>query len=216
MISSYSLVVFDWEGTVVDTLGAVFHIVATESARLNFPKFDFDQAKKYVDLGLPRALHKLYPQLTSVQHEQLVHSVQQAMHSQPTMLHLFPGLLDCLEKLERAGVKLAIATNKGQHALMRALDTTHLAARFPVTRSAGQSPAKPCPQMLQEIIDDYLTTPQQTIMIGDSVTDMEMARSIGVRAIGVDFYHQHTLALEHAGAMAVFDDYFELSKFLCL
>ncbi|CZI99485.1 phosphoglycolate phosphatase [Legionella pneumophila] len=138
------------------------------------------------------------------------------MISRPTEVRLIPGVLEFIQQLHQAKVDLAIATNKGHNSLIRALQATELDQLFKVTRSAGQVPAKPCPQMLEEIMEEFGRDPSSTLMIGDSTTDMEMAKRINVNAIGMDFYHQQEDALKAAGALAVFDDYKLLSAYLML
>lgn len=216
MSNPYDLVVFDWEGTIVDTLGVVFHVVASEANLLGFGDFDPYQARKYVDLGLVQALRKAYPHLSLSQQQQLFEAVQRALHTQPLDICLMPGVRELLYQLRDAQVNLAIATNKGQHSLLRALQATGLDELFKVTRSAGQVPAKPCPQMLEEIIEEYEGNIVTTLMVGDSPTDMEMARNLRVTAVGVDLYHQQGSALKAAGAVAVFDEYRKLADFLNL
>lgn len=216
MISPYDLVVFDWEGTIADTLGAVFHTVAFEANLLGFGEFDVNDARNYVDLGLVRALQKLYPHLSLNEHEQLLQAVQYSMQTQTVDVCLIPGALELIHQLHDAGVNMAIATNKGHQSLTRALQVTKLDPFIKVTRSAGQVPAKPCTQMLEEIIDEFNGTAATTIMIGDSATDMEMAINFQVTAIGMDFYHQQESALKAAGALAVFDDYQQVADFLNL
>ncbi|MGL5743156.1 MAG: HAD family hydrolase [Legionella sp.] len=214
MSNQYDLVVFDWEGTIADTLGVVLHVVATEANLLGFGDFEPAEARKYVDWGLVQSLKKVYPHLSTVQHQQLLYSVQQAMHSRHLEVCLVPGVRELIEQLHEAHINLAIATNKGQHSLIRALQTTGLDKLFKVTRSAGQVPAKPCPQMLEEIIEEYGGTAATTLMIGDSPTDMEMAKMLHVTAIGVDIYRQQEAALTAAGAVAVFEDYQQIAEFL--
>lgn len=210
----YQLIVFDWEGTISDTLGLILHTVAVEAERLGFGGIDPYQARKYVHLGLQLALKKLFPTLSVAQHEQLVQAVQTTMLSRPSQVCLIPGAREFIERLHSLSLNLAIATNKGQHSLQRALCATGLDSIFHVTRSAGQVPAKPCPQMLEEIIDEFGQEPATTLMIGDSPSDIEMARNINVHAIGVDFYHQNQEILKQAGALEVFDDYQLLTQFL--
>lgn len=216
MSNPYQLVVFDWEGTVSDTLGLILHTVAHEANILGFGEIDPYQARKYVDLGLTNALKKLFPHLSSEQQEQLIQAVQHAMITRPTEVCLLPGALEFIQKLKQAQVDIAIATNKGHQSLLRALQASGLDDYFKVTRSAGQVPAKPCPQMLEEIMDEFGRDASTTLMIGDSAIDMEMATSINVAAIGVDFYHQQEDALKTAGALAVFDDYKLLADYLQL
>lgn len=216
MSNPYDLVVFDWEGTIADTLGAVFHTVAVEAELLGLRAFNQEEARKYVDLGLERALKKAYPMLSLYEHEQLLHAVQHSMHTRSLDIYLIPGVREFILQLHDANINMAVATNKGHQSLIRALQATGLDAFIKVTRSAGQAPAKPCPQMLEEIIDEFGGSATTTLMIGDSATDIEMARSIQVNAIGVDFYHQQESALKTAGALAVFDNYKVLANYLHL
>jgi phosphoglycolate phosphatase len=216
MSNPYQLVVFDWEGTIADTIGLILQRVAVEANRLGFGQVDPYAARSYVGLGLHGALRKLFSHLSNKEHELLVHAVQNALLTKHTEVFLIPGARPLIQKLQDVGVDLAIASNKGQHALARALQETALTAYFKVTRSAGQAPAKPCSQMLEEIMDVLGHTSSTTLMIGDSPTDMETAKALGVHAVGVDFYHQNKEILKDAGAMAVFDDYQLLADFLKL
>jgi phosphoglycolate phosphatase len=212
----YELVIFDWEGTIADTLGVVLNTISSESTALGFGELDLDKARQYANLGLVQAVKKLFPKLSTKQQEDLMQAVQNAMISRHADVSLIPGVMSFIQKLVQQNIQIAIATNKGHQSLLRALQTTGLDELFKVTRSAGQVPAKPCPQMLEEIMEEFAQTPEATLMIGDSTSDMEMATSIHVSAIGVDFYHQQADALKAAGAMAVFDDYTLLAEFLKL
>lgn len=216
MSNPYQLVVFDWEGTISDTLGLILHTVSSEALRLGFGELDPYVARKYVELGLVQALRKTFPHLSGKQHDELLHAVHQAMISRPSEVCLIPGARKFIQQLHDENIDIAIATNKGQQSLLRSLQVTGLDALFKVTRSAGQVSPKPSPQMLEEIMEEFGATQSSTLMIGDSSTDMEMAKSINVTAIGVDFYHQQEDALLAAGALAVFDDYQLLANFLGL
>lgn len=214
MSNPYQLVVLDWEGTISDTLGPILNTVHTEARALGFGDLEFAQARQYVELGIVSALRKLFPNLSALQHEQLLQAVHISLHTHPAEVCLIPGALEFIERLHEAGLDIAIATNKGQHSLARAIQVSGLDKFIKVTRSAGQVAAKPAPQMLEEIMQEFGQNPSSTIMIGDSVVDMEMARSINVAAIGVDFYHQQGEALKAAGALEVFDDYQQVARFL--
>jgi len=216
MSNPYDLVVFDWEGTIADTLGVVLHVVAAEANLLGFGKLEPGQARQYVDLGLVQALKKAYPHLSAIQHDELLLAVQNAMHYRSAEVCLVPGVRELINQLHAAKINIAVATNKGHYSLVRALHASGLDDVIKVTRSAGQVPAKPCPQMLEEIIEEFGGDIATTLMIGDSPTDMEMAKNIHVDAIGVDFYCQQGDALKAAGALAVFDDYSQVADFLKL
>ena len=213
---SYRLVVFDWEGTLGDTLGQILDRVSYAAKCMQLGELDEQLARKYAVLGLTVAVKKLFPDLSLHQYEQLLHTVQQSWLSHPIGVYLLPGAADIVQQMHSAGITLAVATNKGQQALQRALQASGLHDLFTVTRSAGQVPAKPCPQMLLEIMQECGMLPSETLMIGDSVTDMEMAKQANVDAIGVDFYHQQEPSLLAAGALQVFDDYQQLANYLHL
>ena len=121
MSNPYQLVVFDWEGTVSDTLGLILHTVSSEANRLGFGEVDPYEARKYVDLGLVQALRKTFPQLSGKQHDELLQAVHQAMISRPAEVCLIPGARKFIQQLHDAKIDIAIATNKGQHSLLRAL-----------------------------------------------------------------------------------------------
>ena len=212
----YRLVVFDWEGTLGDTLGPILKKIADAAKRLQLGEFDERIARQYVVLGLTMAVQKLFPRLSIYQHEQLLQAVQESMLTASTHVCLFPGALQMVQHIQEAGIDVAIATNKGQQSLQRALQVSGLDVFFKITRSAGQAPPKPCPQMLQEIMDVFGVDAVQTLMVGDSVSDVEMAKQIHVDAVGVDFYHQQEANLRAAGALDVFDDYQQLARYLQL
>lgn len=213
---AYHLVVFDWEGTLGDTFGHVLKAIATVANRMQLGDIDEQVARQYVVLGLMVTVKKLFPDLSLYQHEQLLQSVQHTLIVDPLEICLIPGAKKTLLQMKQAGLELAVATNKGHHSLQRALQLANLTDLFNVTRAAGQVPAKPCPQMLEEIMDVCGALPSQTLMIGDSISDIEMARQINVDAIGIDIYQQQTNALREAGAIEVFDNYAELARYLQL
>ncbi len=218
MSSPYHLVVFDWEGTLGDTLGQILNTVAAEAIRLHFGEVDERLARQYVVLGLVVAVKKIFPHLSRAQHEQLLEAVQKTLASRSLDVYLIPGAKLIVQRIQQAGMDLAIATNKGQQSLLRAIQASGLDGIFTVTRSAGQVPAKPHPQMLEEIMDVCGVTAAQTLMVGDSVSDIEMASLAGVDAVGVDFYQdeQQRQALRAAGAREVFDEYPQLANYLQL
>lgn len=214
MPKPYDLVVFDWEGTLADTLGQMIHIVSSQAQALGFGEVDHEKARHYVNLGLVRATQKLFPDLSNQQHEQLLEAVQQAMIAKHSEIYLIPGAREFIQRLHDANIELAIASNKGQQSLQRALQASQLDGLFTVIRCAGQVPPKPCPQMLKEILEEHQIAAQSTLMIGDTAMDVEMAKEAGVDVIGVDFYHQQEDALLSAGAERVFDDYSKLADYL--
>jgi phosphoglycolate phosphatase len=216
MKNSWRLVVFDWEGTLGDPFAQILNAIVHEAKRMHFGEVDPKIARQVINLGPVVALKKLFPHLPAHQQSELLQASQRAMLTRPEGVCITDGAREVLEQLRFAGVKLAIATNKGHQSLVRDLEVSGLSDYFQVTRSASQAKPKPHPQMLLEIMDVLDIAPEYTLMIGDSVSDIEMANAANVRAIGVDFYSQNEPSLRAAGAMNVFDRFQQLADYLGL
>lgn len=216
MSKPYDLVVFDWEGTLGDTLGQFLNAFADEARRLKIDNFDMELGRKAIVLGPVVAVRKLFPHLPTHEQSDLLQAAQLAMISNTAEVCLMSGARDFLRELKQAGVQLAIATNKGPQSLARDIAAADLNGVFFVTRAAGQAPAKPCPQMLEEIMRECGVSPSKTLMVGDSTSDIQMAINAGVVAIGVDFYHQNESILRSAGAHEVIDNFQQLARILLL
>lgn len=216
MSKPYDLVVFDWEGTLGDTLGQILNAFADEAKRLQLDPIDMDLGRKYIILGPVVAIKKLFPHLATHEQSELLQAAQLALLSNTVDVCLMSGARDLLFKIKQAGMQLAIATNKGPQSLARDIEAAHLEGVFNVTRAAGQAPAKPSPRMLEEIMDECGISEERTLMVGDSTSDIEMAVNAGVKAIGVDFYHQNESILRSVGAQDVIDDFQQLARMLAL
>lgn len=210
----YELIVFDWEGTLGDPLGYLLNAIDEQASLLALGSIERRCARQYLSQGLEFTLKKLLPALSAHQYLQWLENVQRALQANTKDQCLFEGAESLLSSIEQAGMHLAIATNKGPQSLQRAMQMTGVSKFFTVTRSAGQTPAKPCPQMLEEILMAFAVDSHQTLMIGDSVADVEMALALDVKCIGIDFYGQQQEALMRAGAFAVFQNYAQISHFL--
>jgi phosphoglycolate phosphatase len=216
MKSTYRLVVFDWEGTLADSLGQILKAITHEAKESGLGDVDLELARRVIVLGPVVALKKLFPHLSAHQLSELLQAAQKKMLMNSDDICITTGATEVLNQLKHAGLQLAIATNKGQQSLSRDLVASGLYPLFDATRSASQAPAKPCPQMLEEIMDECGVGAEETLMVGDSVSDIEMAVQIGVKAIGIDLYHQNESSLVAAGADVVFDNFFQLLDYLSL
>lgn len=210
----YQLVVFDWEGTLADSIGQVVQTMREQAEILGYLPFNQPALGSGIGLGLTNAIKKGFPHLTHEEQHQLLSAVQLALCTKSPEPYLFPGALALIKQLNQMGVKLAIATNKGQQSFQKALHKAQLTDYFHITRASGQAPPKPDPQMLLEILDACSLKPHEAVMVGDSVSDIQMASSISMDAIGVDFYAQGEFALLEAGAKIIVHHYDELAAYL--
>lgn len=210
----YDLVVFDWEGTLAeDSYGQVVNILANEAQNLNVLNFDKVLARKYLPLGLITIIARLFPELSMHNQENLLAKFQDALQNQPDAVILTKDAKLTVKKLYDSGIKLGIATNRSLNSLQKDLNLSGLAEYFQFIRTASQARPKPCPDMLEEIIWESGAENSRALMIGDSISDIEMAQALGVDAIGVDFYHEQQGVFLQAGACLEIDDYQRLLDF---
>lgn len=215
MAKPYRLVVFDWEGTLgEDGLSIVLSAMSEVAQRMHLGSLDLSAARRYINAGLVTTIKQAFPEATLHQQEELLYAVQKEVTEASATARLMTGAWELVQWLHDKDVHLAIATNKSSQGLMHVLAQTGLDIFFKVTRTATQAPPKPCPQMLEEIIDTFGVEASQTLMIGDSTNDMLMAKAIAVDAIGLDFFHMEAASLREAGALHVFDDYQRLLQYL--
>lgn len=212
--SRYQLIIFDWEGTLGDTVGQSLLQMARERLRDDKVQASENQTDSSFKKVISQSIRDVFPYWSEQQIEQFckVHGLMQSFSASSEIL--FPGAKDFIESLHQENKQLAIATNKGYHSLLQALQYTGLDAYFSILRAAGQVPPKPCPQMLTEILQESLLATSQALMVGDSPADIEMAGQIGMEVVGVDFYHQNSDLLLAKGAIAVFDNYQDLQDFI--
>lgn len=127
--------------------------------------------------------------------------------------NLIPGALDFAQRLYDKKILLAIATNKYSFSLEKDLEHFAIANLFAITRAADQTKPKPNSQMLEEILAITKVHAKDTVMIGDSDSDMIMAKSLEIDAIGLDLSGYNAASLIAAGADVVFGDYIDLQEY---
>jgi phosphoglycolate phosphatase len=208
------LIVFDCDGTLVDSQHLIIDAMrATFESRGRPPPAD-DAVRHVVGLSLSEAIGDLVPGIGEVELAALVDGYKQAfqaMRRQP-LFHepLFEGARETLHELARRGHLLAVATGKSDRGLASVLQHHALARLFVSLQTADRHPSKPHPSMLEAAMRETGSAPHETIMVGDTSYDMQMARAARVRAIGVGWGYHPVAALELAGADAVIDRFEQL------
>ena len=185
MAKHYDLIVFDWDGTVMDSTAVIASSIqaACRDFGLNEPS---DVAAKHViGLGLNEALRQAVPDLQESQRDDLVARYRYHFLAQGEAIPLFEGAQQTIAELHAAGHWLAVATGKSRQGLKRALQTSGMESYFHATRTADQTFSKPHPAMLLEIMDELGVMAQRVLMVGDTTHDLQMARNAGVDAIGM-------------------------------
>ncbi|MDX1432429.1 MAG: HAD-IA family hydrolase [Gammaproteobacteria bacterium] len=182
----FRLLVFDWDGTLADSERRIVATARAAIAALGLPPRSDEAIRHVVGLGLAEAFQALYPDLSAEACARAVAGYRQRwVHTAGTPVPLFPGALDALHELGRSGFLLAVATGKSRRGLARDLESHGLAELFAETRSADDAPSKPHPQMLLDIMSVLDVGAAETLMIGDTAYDLEMARNAGVACAAV-------------------------------
>lgn len=197
----YELVVFDWDGTLLDSAGAIVQAIQAACADLELPIPSDQQARHVIGLGLADAMRHAVPDLTADRYQAMVDRYRYHYLSGDHQLTLFPGVQAMLERLNTAGHIVTIATGKSRLGLERALDHSGLRPLFQASRCADECHSKPHPQMLEELMAEFGVAPASTVMIGDTSHDLQMAANAGVDALAVTYgAHPHGHLREYAPA----------------
>lgn len=211
---THSLLVFDWDGTLMDSTAAIVRSIQGACRDLGLEPPGDLEASWVIGLGLGDALRRVAPDLDPSRHAELAQAYRRHYFTHDEDLVLFPGVLEMLLELKRAGRILAVATGKSRVGLDRALAHAELRGLFDATRTADETASKPHPQMLLEIIEEFAEDPARTLMVGDTVHDLRMARHAGTGAVAVSYgaHSAEELAAEQPLYMA--DSVAALRRFL--
>lgn len=194
----YELVVFDWDGTLLDSAGAIVRAIQAASRDLDLPVPDDARARHVIGLGLSDALRHAVPELKPENYQAMVDRYRHHYLGGDQELKLFDGVPEMLQRLSCAGHILAVATGKSRLGLERALDHSGLRPYFQASRCADECHSKPHPQMLEELLEEFGMVAESTVMIGDTSHDLLMASNAGVDSLAVTYgAHPHDHLLEH-------------------
>jgi phosphoglycolate phosphatase len=187
MAERFDLIVFDWDGTLMDSAAAIVHAIQAASRDLGLPEPAEARARHVIGLGLGDALRHAVPELPEAAYPRMVERYRHHYLSRDHELTLFPGTFEMVAALAGAGRMLAVATGKSRLGLNRALAHSGLGGYFHATRCADECFSKPHPAMLEELMDELGVGRERTLMIGDTTHDLQMARNAGVAGLAVSF-----------------------------
>jgi phosphoglycolate phosphatase len=179
------LIVFDWDGTLMDSAGLIANSIQRACVDLGLPAPSEADARHVIGLGLHDAMRYLQPDLPATEYPHLAERYRHHYFAREPDIPLFAGADDLLEHLSTAGYRLAVATGKTRVGLDRALEKTDTGRWFDASRCADECFSKPHPAMLIELMELFGTPPRHTLMVGDTTHDLQMAVNAGCGAVAV-------------------------------
>lgn len=201
------LVVFDCDGTLVDSQAAIIRSMNAAFAAAGLPQPDHAAVRRIVGLSLPQALRELAPTATDEDHRRALETYKadfRAQRRDGTLEQpLYPGIAELLGKLHANHKTLGVATGMSDRGLEACLARHGVRDLFSTLQTADRHPSKPHPAMLEAALFETGVAPGEAVMIGDTVYDMAMAKAAGVRAIGVAWGYHDPAELIDAGAAGV-------------
>lgn len=215
MSKPYELLIFDWDGTLADSVGRIVVAMNQAAERAGEAPSAEDAVKGIIGLALGEAIWTLYPHLEPLQVErfrQHYADVYMALDQQPSPL--FDGVVESLDAFRAQGYRLAVATGKARRGLDRVLKANGWEDFFDITRAADETRGKPHPLMLEEILAHCRAEPGQALMVGDSAFDLQMANNAGMHSVAVGYGAMSLQALAEFGPQVCIDHFSQLREWL--
>lgn len=188
MKSTYQLLIFDWDGTIMDSVANICASLQSAIDELSSPARTSDEQRNVIGLGLSEAVLALYPDASPAFINQFSEAFRDHfLFRNDTPSPLFEHVESVLEGLHAEGYDMAVATGKSRRGLDKVLNESGLIEYFPVSYCAEETYSKPHPKMLEEILIDHNIEASQALMIGDTEYDMQMALNAKMHGLAATF-----------------------------
>ncbi len=210
----YPLIIFDWDGTLADSTAVIKRALQRSAEDTGYPIPTDEQASFIIGMGLKPAMEHAIPTLRDEDLPKIIDRFRHHFLVGEEEIVLFDGVTEMLASLKSRGHTLTVATGKSRRGLDRAFDTLGLREFFVTSRCADEGFSKPHPGMLHAIYDQTGLLAKDSVMIGDTTHDLQLAENAGCAAIGVT-YGAHDVALLKAhNTLNLVDSVTELHHFL--
>ena len=181
----YELVIFDWDGTVMDSTALIAACIQEACRELGLAVPAEREAKWVIGLGFIQSVEHVAPGLDRARQLELAERYRRHFVAREHEAPLFAGITETLAELRSRSRLLAVATGKARRGLDRALSSTGLKAHFDATRCADEGFPKPHPDMVLRILEQTGVEAGRALMVGDTTHDLELAANAGVDAVAV-------------------------------
>jgi phosphoglycolate phosphatase len=181
----FDLLVFDWDGTLMDSAACIAASLQCACEDLGYPVPSDREARYVIGLGLSDAMAHILPDVPASDYHRIAERYRHHFLRADAQTALFAGVVEMLQELRANGHLLAVATGKGRRGLDRALEATGLETHFHATRCADEGHSKPDPRMLYWLLESMDVKAERALMIGDTTHDMAMAQAAGMARLAV-------------------------------
>jgi phosphoglycolate phosphatase len=186
-VSRYELVIFDWDGTIMDSTGLIAWCIQESCREMGLPVPPVSEAKWVIGLGFIQSVEHVAPGLDRERQMALAESYRRHFVAREHEAPLYEGITELLAALRGRERRLAVATGKARRGLDRALAASGLGPFFEATRCADEGFPKPHPDMILRLLEETGVEPSRAVMIGDTTHDLELAANAGVDAVAVSY-----------------------------
>jgi phosphoglycolate phosphatase len=206
-----SLIVFDWDGTLIDSAAKIIFSMQAACDDLAVPIPNDEAIKNIIGLGLGEAISALFPAIELELREQIRQQYSARFISADQIPSpIFAGVEELLLEFKEMGFLLAVATGKSRKGLNRVFDQIAWHHMFHSSRCADETCSKPDPLMLHQLLTELEVDSRSALMVGDTEYDLRMAQAANVSAVGVTYGSHSEQRLRACNPIATIDQFTEL------
>ena len=214
MIKKFDLIVFDWDGTLVDSANSIAFSLQGAARDLGVTEPSNEEARYVIGLGLNEAIRHLFPSLSSQKINVISDRYRHHYLTQDKKISLYKGASEIIKALHAENFLLAVATGKSRAGLDRSFKSSGLGGFFHASRCADETFSKPNPAMLLELMSQFDVKASRTLMIGDTTHDLQMATNACVSGVGVTYGAHPKKRLETLAPLACVESVAQLHLWL--
>ena len=199
----FDLICFDWDGTLFDSPGIITRCIQQAVVDVGGARPTDEAASYVIGMALMPALAHAAPDVPKDKYPLLGERYRHHYLAHQNDISLFDGVLPMLAELKVRHHWMAVATGKSRVGLDNVLATRDLKGIFDASRTADETAGKPDPRMLNELMRQFGTEPERTLMVGDTTHDLQMARNAGCASLGVSYGAHPPSEFEALGPRAI-------------
>jgi len=213
-VSRYELVIFDWDGTLMDSTGLIAACIQETCREMGLAVPGEEEAKWVIGLGIVQSMERVAPGLDAGRSREFADRYRRHFLSRDHEAPLYEGIPALLAELRARERRLAVATGKSRRGLERAMAASGLAGLFEATRCADEGFPKPHPDMVLRLLEETGVEPSRAVLVGDTTHDLELAANAGVDAVAVTYGAHGEALLREKAARHYADSVAELRRWL--